>query len=80
MTKVPIPFENESQEKHRVAINIVYYTTIADRLRTVGWSNFCHQIGVITQRLRNDLRVTIVIQLVWLPYEEQALEYRETVR
>ena len=47
MTKAAIPSENESQEKTQNATRIFDYTTIADRMRTVSWRNFCHQTGVV---------------------------------
>ena len=40
MTKPPIPTENsKTKGQHTNATKIFDYTTIADRLRTVSWSN-----------------------------------------
>ena len=48
MTKPPIPTENSKTNKqHKNATTNFDYTTIADQLRTVSWSNNSHQIGVV---------------------------------
>ena len=40
MTKAPIPSENKKvKRQHKDANKNFDYTTIADRLRTVSWSN-----------------------------------------
>ena len=47
MTKSPIPSENKSQEKTpRRHVNFDY-TTIVNRLKTVSWSKYRHQTGVV---------------------------------
>ena len=46
MTKVPIPSGNESQETAQ-SISITQLSRIADRLRTVIWSNHCFTAGMV---------------------------------
>ena len=50
MTKAPTLTEN-SKKQHDNTKNDrnFYYTTIADRLRTVSWSNDSHQTGVVNR-------------------------------
>ena len=48
MTKTPIPTENsKTKGQHKNAIKDLDYTTIADRLGTVSWSNSSHPTGVV---------------------------------
>ena len=48
MSKAPIPIENSTANwQHKNASQIFDYITIADRLRTVSWSNNSHQTGVV---------------------------------
>ena len=48
MTKTPIPTENsKTKGQHKNATKNFEYTTIADRLRTVSWSNDSHPTGVV---------------------------------
>ena len=46
MTKTPIPTENsKTNGQHKNVTKIFDYTTIADRLRTVSWSNNSYPTG-----------------------------------
>ena len=47
MTKAFILSENESQETTKRRHQNFDYTTIANRLSKVIWSNYCHPIGVL---------------------------------
>ena len=48
MTKPPMPTENSNTKRqHTNAIKNFDYITIADRLRTVSWSNNSHPTGVV---------------------------------
>ena len=49
MTKAPTPRGKSKKQRHnkRNAIKNLDYTTIADRLRTVSWSNCSHWPGVV---------------------------------
>ena len=48
MTKPPIPTENSKTKGQLTnATKNFDYTTIADRLRTVSWSNNSHPTGVV---------------------------------
>ena len=48
VTKSPIPTENsKTKGQHKNATKNVYYTTIADRLRTVSWGNDSNPTGVV---------------------------------
>ena len=48
MTKTPTPTEcSNTKGQHKNATKNFDYTTIADRLRTVGWTNNSHQTGVV---------------------------------
>ena len=48
MTKPPIPTENlKIKGQHTNATKNFDYTTIADRLKTVSWSNDSHPTGVV---------------------------------
>ena len=48
MSKPPIPTENaKTKGQHKNATKIFDYTTIADRLRTVSWSNNRHPTVVV---------------------------------
>ena len=48
MNKTPIPTENlKTNKQHKNANENFDYTTIADRLRTVSWSNNSHTTGVV---------------------------------
>ena len=48
MTKTPLPTENsKTNGQHKNATNNFDYTTIADRLTTVSWSNNSHPTGVV---------------------------------
>ena len=50
MTKAPTPTEQSKKQRpwqHKNATKNFDYTTIADRLRTVSWSNSSHQTGVV---------------------------------
>ena len=50
--KTPIPTENsKTKGQHTNAIKNFDYTTIADRLRTVSWSNNSHPIGVVNNKV-----------------------------
>ena len=35
------------KRQHKNATKDFDYTTIADRLRTVSWSNYCHATGLV---------------------------------
>ena len=53
MTKNPLSTENsKTNGQHKTATKNFDYTTIADRLRTVSWSNNSHQTGVIKPSLK----------------------------
>ena len=46
--KTPIPTENSKRNAHNKNATINFdYTTIADQLRTVSWSNNSHPTGVV---------------------------------
>ena len=48
MTKTPIPTENsKTNGQHKNATKNFDYTTIADPLRTVNWSNNSNPTGVV---------------------------------
>ena len=49
MTKAPTPTEKSKKQRDNIknATNNFDYTTIADRLRTVSWSNSSHPTGVV---------------------------------
>ena len=49
MTKAAIPTEKSKKQRDNTknATKNLDYTTIADRLRTVSWSNNCHHTGVV---------------------------------
>ena len=49
MTKVPTPTEKSKKQRDNTknATKTFDYTTIADRLRTVSWSNSSHSTGVV---------------------------------
>ena len=49
MTKAPTPKEKSKKQRDNTknATKNVDYTTIADRLRTVSWSNSSHPTGVV---------------------------------
>ena len=48
MTKIPIPTENSKiNGEHKCTTKNFDNTTIADRLRTVSWSNNSHQTGIV---------------------------------
>ena len=49
VTKTPTPTEQSKKQrgKHKNATKNFDYTTIADRLRTVSWSNSSHPTGVV---------------------------------
>ena len=49
MTKKPTSTEKiqKATWQHKKATKNFYYTTIADRLRTVSWSNNSHPTGVV---------------------------------
>ena len=47
MTKAPTPTEKSKKWKDKSATKNFDYTTIADQLRTVSWSNDSHQSGVV---------------------------------
>ena len=49
MTNALTPTENSKKEsdKHKNATKNFDYTTIADRLRTVSWSNDIHPTGAV---------------------------------
>ena len=49
MTKSHTPAEmSKGQSDNTNNATKSYYTAIADRLRTVSWSNYGHQTGVVT--------------------------------
>ena len=52
VTKAPTPAEL-SKGQNDININNVTkkfdYTAVADRLRTVSWSNYCHPTGVVNR-------------------------------
>ena len=49
MTKAPTPTEKSKMQRDNTknATKNFDYTTIADRLRTVSWSNSSHSTGVV---------------------------------
>ena len=49
MTKAPRPTEKSNKQNDNIknATKNFDYTTIADRLRTVSWSNSSHPTGVV---------------------------------
>ena len=49
MTKAPTSTEKSKKQRDNIknATKNFDYTTIADRLRTVSWSNSCHPTGVV---------------------------------
>ena len=49
MTKTPTPTEKSKKQRDNIknATKNFDYTTIADRLRTVSWSNSGHPTGVV---------------------------------
>ena len=49
MTKAPTPTEKSKKQRDNInnATNSFDNTTIADRLRTVSWSNSSHPTGVV---------------------------------
>ena len=49
MTKAPTPTEKSKEQRDNItnATKNFDYTTIADRLRTVSWSNTSHPTGVV---------------------------------
>ena len=49
VTKVPTPTEKSKKQRDNItnATKNFDYITIADRLRTVSWSNSSHQTGVV---------------------------------
>ena len=49
MTKVPTPTEKSKKHRDNIknATKNFDYTTIADRLKTVSWSNSSHPTGVV---------------------------------
>ena len=50
MTKAPISTKcQKSKGEHQNATKLFDYTVIADLLRTVSWSNYSHQTGVVYQ-------------------------------
>ena len=50
MTKNPMPTENSKTKGHaKNATKNFDYTTIADRLRTVSWSNNSHPTGILNR-------------------------------
>ena len=54
MTKTPIPKENSKVNgQHKNATKNFDFTTIADRLRTVSWSNNSHPTGVVKPGLKS---------------------------
>ena len=53
MTKTPIPTENSKNNgQHKNATKNFDNTAIADRLRTVSWSNNSHPTGVVKPGLK----------------------------
>ena len=46
MTEAHVPAEKKTVTKHN-ATNMFNYTMIADQLRTVSWSNYSQQTGVV---------------------------------
>ena len=51
MTKAPTPAELSKGQNDNIN-NVTKkfdYTAVADRFRTVSWSNYCHQIGVVNR-------------------------------
>ena len=51
MTKAPTPAEmqNGQSDNTNSATKNVDYTAIADRLRTVSWSNYGHSTGLVNR-------------------------------
>ena len=47
MTKAPIPKEKSKTWQHKNATKLLDYTTIAERLRTVSWSNDSGPTGAV---------------------------------
>ena len=50
VTKAPTPIEKPKKQRDKTKKNATKYfdyTTIADRLRTVSWSNSSHPTGVV---------------------------------
>ena len=54
MTKSPTPTKTFKKTKlqHKDATKMFHYTAIADRLRTVSYSNDSHTTGVVTKVYR----------------------------
>ena len=51
MTKAPTPAELSKGQNDNIN-NVTKkfdYTAVADRLRTVSWSNYCHPTGVVNR-------------------------------
>ena len=51
MTKAPTPAEKSKGQNDNIN-NVTKkfdYTAVADRLRTVSWSNYCHPTGVVNR-------------------------------
>ena len=70
MTKAPTPTENSKKQRDNIknATKTIDYTTIADRLRTVSWSNSSHPTGVGKPGLRAlNLERTALEQ--WLEFD-----------
>ena len=55
MTKAPTPTEMSKGQSHNAnnATKKFDYTAVADRLRTVNWSNYGHPTGVIIKHAIN---------------------------
>ena len=74
MTKAPIPTENSKTKGQRKnAIKNLEYTTIADRLRTVSWSNNIHPTGVVKPIcpvlvLFPEFLVSNILRYFWFAY------------
>ena len=51
MTKAPTPAEMSKGQSDNTnnATKMLAYTAVADRLRTVSWSNYGHQTGVVNR-------------------------------
>ena len=50
MTKAPTPTEMSKGQRDNTnnTTKKLYYTAVADRLRTVSWSNYGHPTGVVS--------------------------------
>ena len=69
MTKTPTPTEQSKKQRDNIknATKNFDYTTIADRIRTVSWSNSSHPTGVVKpvyERSTFPLTAKVVLSIV----------------